>query len=284
MAGQRLVSGCERYDRGVDRPIAAFDVETVPDPNLGRRLYGLEGTDGEVMLGMLERRLQQTGERTDFHAPPFHRVAVVSVAWLDPETGAFKLGSPAGDTVDEAAHLEGFYRLLRHERAPRLVSWNGSGFDLPVIQYRAMVHGLAAPEFYRVGGERERNSYTRRYDDLHVDLMDVLSGFGASSRVRLDDWSRILGLPGKTVMEGSEVHRHFAAGDHELIRTYCELDALNTLLAYLVWRLHTGILDAVQLRDLVAEISRCLQVDERDDVAAFGSALVGWPERVGRCT
>ena len=268
--------GYSLYDVDMDRPLAAFDIETVPDPELGRRLYGLEGDDGEVMLAMLDRRRDQTGGRTDFHPLPFFKIAVISVAWLDPQTGAFKLGSPAGTTIDEVAHINGFYGMFRTPRPPRLVTWNGNGFDLPVIRYRSMVHRLSAPEFYDLGENRQRKSYFNRRDGLHIDLMDLLSNYGASSRVRLDDWSRILGLPGKTVTEGSAVHRHFAAAEHELIRTYCELDALNTLLLYLAWKAHEGVLDEAVLRGYVGQISRDLQSDDRPAVADFGDQLRGW--------
>ena len=57
------------------------------------------------------------------------------------------------------------------------------GFDLPVIRYRAMLHGVAAPEFYRLDGEWKWNNYQNRFHDMHVDLMDVLSGYGASMRI-----------------------------------------------------------------------------------------------------
>ena len=268
--------GVRRYDRSVDRPIAAFDIETIPDPDLGRRLYDFGGSDADVIEAMLKNRRSQTGDRTDFHPLPFHRIVVLSVAWLDPKSGAFKLGSPAGSSPDEESHLRGFFGMFRTSRPPRLVTWNGSGFDLPVLRYRSMVHRLSMPEFYEVGEERRNTSYLGRFDQLHVDLMDVLSNFGASSRVRLDDWSRILGLPGKTVMHGSQVHQHYTAGDRELVRTYCELDALNTLLLYLAWRAHVGVLEESVLRGYVGGIVRELQRDEREAIQEFSGQLQGW--------
>ena len=107
--------------------------------------------------------------------------------------------------------------------------------------------------------------------------MDVLAGSGASPRVRLDDWSRILGLPGKTVTQGSDVYRHIAAGENQIVATYCELDCLNTLLLYLVSRFHSGALSAPELQGAVSTIRESLRPDPRPEVAAFASVLEDWP-------
>ncbi len=269
--GDRTVQG---------RNLVAFDLETVPDPDLGRQLYDFAGDDLAVMQSMLDRRLAETGERSSFLAPPFHRVVCVSVAEWDSERSRFRLASLAGTEVEQ---LDAFWGLFAGSPEPRLVSWNGRGFDLPVLQYRSMYHGRQAPRFHRAGGEESPvrrqlgRGYLDRFDSLHVDLMDVLAGQGASSRVRLDDWSRILGLPGKTVTSGSEVFRHFAAGEFDLIAEYCELDALSTFLAYLVYAHHRGELSDQMLGRIVDTVRSQLAGDPRAEVAAFDRALEHWP-------
>ncbi len=264
----------------MDRPIAAFDIETIPDPGAGRSVLGLTGDDADVIEAMLARRLEETDGRSDFHTPPFHRVVAVAVAWLDPASGVFRLGCPAPDADDERALVEGFFSLFEGRRtAPRLVSWNGSGFDLPVLRYRAMVHGVAAPDFHRTDGDRKWNNYQNRFHDMHVDLMDVLAGYGASPRVGLDDLCRIVGLAGKTLTHGHKVHGHILAGEDELVRTYCEIDALNTLLLYLLWSFHCGRLDRDGLRRHLEGIGGVLSDgDAAPAWRAVGAALESWPE------
>lgn len=265
------------YNADMDHPLVAFDVETVPDPELGRRLHGLSGSDGEVIGAMLARRREETGDRTDFHPHPFHRVVMVSLARLDPLSGRFSLVSPGGGLDDEASHLEGFARVLAEPVAPRLVSWNGRGFDLSVMRYRAMVRGIAMPELYQPDPGGGANRYQGREAELHVDLMDLLSGYGASPRTRLDDLSRILELPGKTVTEGSRVAEHFGSGEEAVVRDYCQEDALGTLLLYLVWCVHAGSMAPRRLAALVGRIADALEATPGETAPALGARLRGWP-------
>jgi len=268
----------------MDRPLAAFDIESIPDVEAGRRLLGLEGDDAAVMDGMRAWRLAASDGRTDFLQPPLHRIVTISLAWLDPESGSFRLGSFGRDCSDEKRQLEELFDVLaKPKRAPRLISWNGNAFDLPVLRYRAMLHGVAAPHFYRTDGEWKYNNYHGRYHDLHVDLMDVLAGYGSSDRVGLDSLCRIVGLPGKTVTEGQNVWRHVLAGEHDLVRTYCELDALLTLLLYLLWSHHRGRVDDGALKRHLDRIVGVLtQAKDKPAWVEMGEALQSWPAWLSR--
>lgn len=263
----------------MDRPLAAFDIETIPDPELGRRLFGIEGNDETVIEAMLRRRLEETEGIKDFHQPPYHRIVTIAVAWLDPSSSAFKLGVPGGDILAEPELLRAFFKIIENAKvSPRLVTWNGGGFDLPVVRYRAMLHGIPAPLLNRTHGDWKYNNYLNRYHDMHVDLMDVLTGYGASERARLDDLCRIMGLPGKTVTEGSKVYIHMMRGEVELVREYCELDALNTLMLYLLWAVHRGRLTHPDLRKNVETIIAGLRANEsRKAWQQYADALENWP-------
>jgi predicted PolB exonuclease-like 3'-5' exonuclease len=106
-----------------DRPVAAFDIETIPDPDLGRRLLGLEGTDADVVHEMVRRRLAETDGTTEYPQLPWHRVVCVCVTTLDPASRNVEIRALGGELLDERSHVGGFFRFA--ERAPRLVSWNG---------------------------------------------------------------------------------------------------------------------------------------------------------------
>ncbi len=263
----------------MDRPLAAFDIETIPDPELGRRLQGFSGNDDVVIELMLRRRLEETDGASDFHKSPYHRIVTIAVAWLDPSSGKFKLGVPGDDTNNEKELLESFFHVIeKNKNAPRLISWNGNGFDLPVIRYRSMIHGISAPRFYKEDENFKWNNYQNRFHSLHVDLMDVLAGYGASQPVSLDDVSRILGLPGKTVTQGSKVYSHILKGEESLVREYCELDCLNTLLIYLVWSVHRGKLNPQELSGYVTTITQHLESNpEKKAWMEYAEALKDWP-------
>ena len=120
-------------------PLVAFDIETVPDPDFGRRVMGFKGNNAAVIEAMTSRRLEETDGRTQYPAPPLHRIVTIAVARLEPDTGKFEVGTLGGEVWDEASQLEAFAGLFEAtSRPPRLVSWNGNGFDLPVIRYRAI--------------------------------------------------------------------------------------------------------------------------------------------------
>jgi len=141
----------------------------------------------------------------------------------------------------EAQLLEGFFQYVEKKK-PRLVTFNGRSFDLPVLNYRGMLHGISAPWLNR--GESRFENYGYRYSsDWHCDLMDVMADFGASTSAKLDEVSKLFGFPGKFGIDGSQVAETYAAGGIEDIRNYCETDALNTYLVYLRYALFSGDID-----------------------------------------
>lgn len=222
----------------------AFDIETVPDVAGGRRLYGLEGLDDhQAAEAMLALRRQESGG-SDFLRLHLHRVAVIAVAArIGERFTVFSLGD-GGD--DEAEVLQRFFDGLERY-VPRLVSWNGSGFDLPVLHYRALMHGISAPKYWDTGdGDREfrYNNYLNRFHDRHTDLMDVLAGYQPRANAPLDQIASLCGLPGKLGMSGDQVRARIAAGDFAAVCDYCETDVLNTYLLWLRFEQMRGNLDA----------------------------------------
>jgi hypothetical protein len=220
----------------------AFDIETVPDVALGRRLYHLEGIpDEDVAKAMTFHQLQATG--SEFLPLYQQRVVAVSVVMRrHDELKVLSLGSPASD---ERELVKRFFDGIDHY-APVLVSWNGCGFDLPVLHYRALRHKVASRRYWEVGDEDREfryNNYLGRFHWRHIDLMDVLAGYQNRGRAGLAEVAAMLGLPGKMGMDGSRVWETWLAGGIEQIRAYCETDALNTYLVYLRFQYIRGLLD-----------------------------------------
>ncbi len=227
-------------------PILAFDIETVPDVDGIRRLYGLPASlpEREVAEIALQKRRAQTG--SDFLGPHLHRVAVISCVLREGEgIKVFSIGAP--DTLEKEAiqrFFDGIEKLV-----PQLVSWNGGGFDLPVLNYRALAHGVAAPKFWDQG-EDDRdfrfNSYIGRYHARHLDLMDVLAMYQPRNNAPLDDVAQLAGLPGKIGIGGAQVWSAYLEGRMAEIRDYCEADTANTYLLYLRFQKLRGALTEAQ--------------------------------------
>ncbi len=208
-----------------------FDIETIPDLDGGRRIHGLHGlSDAEAAEAMAAIRVAAKGN--DFQPLHLHRVVAISVALR--EGDHFRVWSLGEPDASEAELVQRFFDGIEKYR-PTLVSWNGSGFDLPVLHYRALIHGIAAPKYWDTGHfERDAkwDNYLGRYQFRHTDAMDVLALYNARAYAPLHEIALLLGLPGKLGMDGSKVFAAYSEGRIGDIRAYCETDVMNT---YLVW-------------------------------------------------
>ena len=249
-----------------------FDIETVPDVALGRRLYGLQDlSDEQVAKAMFALRRQGTGG--DFLPLEQHRV-VASSCVLRSRDGltVWSLGEPG---TPEAELVQRFYDGIE-KYSPDLVSWNGSGFDLPVLTYRALLHGVQAARFWETGDEDPAfryNNYLSRYHWRHTDLMDVLSSFQGRGRASLASMATLLGLPGKLGFDGSQVWEAFQAGNLLGIRRYCETDVLNT---WLIWLRFAQLRAALTREQHTEEITRVKNYLRASPEPHFAHFLRAW--------
>jgi len=255
-------------------PILTFDIETIPDVAGLRRLLdlGSEVSDAAVAEAAFEARRQKTGG-SDFLPHHQHRVLCISCALHTADS--FRVFSLCGE--DEARNIQRFYDGIERY-TPTIVSWNGSGFDLPVLNYRALVHGLRATRFWETGDDDSSfkwNNYVSRYHSRHTDLMDVLAMYGRGG-VPLDEIAQLLGFPGKLGMDGSKVWEAYSAGGLEDIRRYCETDVVNTHLVYLAFQHLRGQLSPEAWRAQQARIRETLSATDESHWREF---LPRWQTR-----
>ena len=221
--------------------ILVFDIETVPDVESGKRLYNLNSlSDKEAGEVMFTRRRQETDGSSDFIRHHLQQVVAISVVLAT--SNKFAVWTLGDSTSSEKEILQRFFEGIE-KYTPTLVSWNGSGFDLPVIHYRSLLHGVQAPRYWESGKEDQSfkwNNYLSRFHERHTDLMDVLAGYQYRSVAPLTEVASMLGFPGKLGMSGDKVWDAYIDGDIELIRNYCESDVLNTYLVYSRYQLIRG--------------------------------------------
>lgn len=222
-----------------------FDIETVPDVELGRRLHNLPPELDDASVAKVMFFKQRQARNNDFLPLPQHRVVAISAVLRTPDDlHVFSLGS---DREPEKEILQRFFDGLQRY-SPELVSWNGCGFDLPVLHYRSLRHSIDASRYWETGdSDRDFrfNNYLNRYHSRHLDLMDVVSGYQSSGRASLELVAQLLGFPGKLGMSGGLVWDYYQRGEIASICNYCETDALNTFLVYLRFQLIRGALDRV---------------------------------------
>lgn len=206
-----------------------WDLETVPDTVAYARMQGvpdLAPYDAEEQMG------------DKFPKLPLHRIVCLGALIAERADGhwaARSLGAPHVGERTEREIIKGFVDRVGELR-PQLVSFNGHGFDLPVLRYRAMLHSIRAPGL-------ARRPYFNRYTEDALDLCDVLSSYDARSKVSLDGLSRFLGLAGKPDdVDGSQVARLVKEGRISEVADYCETDVVNTYRAWLRYELFRGAL------------------------------------------
>jgi len=229
-------------------------------------------SDESVASAMFFKQQQKSG--SDFLPLHQHRIVAISVALRTGDT--FKVWSLGEEDADEAELVRRFYDGI-DRYTPDLISWNGGGFDLPVLHYRALKHGVQAPRYWEMGdSDREFrfNNYLSRFHWRHVDLMDVLAGFQPRARASLDQTAVLLGYPGKLGMSGDKVWDRFLEGGIDDIRDYCETDVINTWLVYLRFEHMRGNLDD---KDLQRELAMVRDTLKTMNVPHLNEFLAAWP-------
>ncbi len=182
--------------------------------------------------------------------PPLYACRPIAIGFMQlSDNGVLEQAGVVGTLEfgdNEPALLTGWAEFVR-QRHPTLVSFAGRGFDMPVLAMRAMHHGVTFSWHGR---------YQNRYKDEHLDLQDRLTEFGTVARTgyNLSAFSTMIGLPGKTGVDGSKVADLFAAGEHQKIADYCLEDVFRTALLFLRYQLMRGCLDGTEYRAAVATL------------------------------
>ena len=220
-----------------------FDIESIPDVAGYRSLQGLPDSlsDHDIAEIAFHERRAKTG--SDFM--PLHLQKVVAISCVLRMGESWKVWSIGKPGDSEKDLIQRFFDGI-DKFTPTLVSWNGSGFDLPVLNYRGLVHGVNAARFWDQG-EDDRdfkwNNYISRYHARHSDLMDLMAMYQPRGAAPLDALAKLCGFPGKLGMDGSAVWGAYQAGKIGEIRNYCETDVVNTYLVWLRFQKMRGVLD-----------------------------------------
>ena len=249
-------------------PVLVFDIETIPDV---AGLRTLRGTDVALSdeQALAQEVAQRTAEgRSDFLPLYLQRVVTISCVYRSAEglrVHSFVDRSGRQGPSDEGRVVQQFFSSI-DKRVPQLVSWNGGGFDLPVLHYRGLMHGVVASKYWDFGEDDREfkfNNYISRYHHRHLDLMDLLALYQPRANAPLDAMAKLCGLPGKLGMDGAAVHAAWLQGRIDDIRRYCETDVMNTYLLYCRYQLMRGGLTTPEHEQEMALVRETLaQLDE----------------------
>jgi len=240
-------------------PSLVFDLETIPDAAGIRALNDWPDTlsDEEIVERAQQARIEAVGH--DFL--PLHLQRIVAIGCVFRDNDGFQVKCIGQAEDPEEVLIRGFFKTIERY-TPQLVSWNGSGFDLPVLHYRSLIHGIQASRYWDMG-EDDRdfkfNNYISRYHQRHCDLMDLLAKYNGRANAPLDQLAKLCGFPGKLGMDGSQVFGAWTRGEFESVRAYCETDVVNTWLMFCRFNLMRGYLSSLQYENEVDLVRRSLQ-------------------------
>ena len=214
-------------------PVLVFDIESIPDIAGLRSVRGAASTnsDADVYATWLQERKEKG--QTDFVPLHLQRVLVISAVFRNAD--GLRIHSFVDkDDRSEGRIIQTFFNTVE-KHTPQLVSWNGGGFDLPVLHYRGLKHGVIADKYWDMGEDDREfkwNNYISRYHMRHLDLMDLLALYQPKNNAPLDAMAKLCGFLGKLGMDGAAVYPAYLDGKLDDIRRYCETDAMNTYLLY----------------------------------------------------
>ena len=215
------------YSSCMKPSVIVWDLETVPD------LAGFAAAND--LVGKPDADIREVlGNKFPKHI--YHTIVCIGALVAHRESDHWAvdaLGAPHVGERSEKQLIAAFCDKIA-ELTPQLVTFNGNSFDLPVLRYRAMIHGVSAPGL-------AARPYFNRYTEDAVDLCDILSSFAPHTKASLNELSKIMGMPGKPEgIDGTEVERYFLEGRIKEIADYCETDVVNTYRVWLRYELFRG--------------------------------------------
>jgi 3'-5' exonuclease len=228
-------AGKANASRGVARSYLVLDIETILDPELP---------------------ISEAVESERLPAPPHHQIVVIGALMFDADYSVLRSGI-LGEGKDEAGILRDYARFLESHK-PDLVTYNGRGFDLPVIASRCLRHGVPLRHYYRSRDVRYRFS-----PEGHLDLMDYVADFGAAKACKLDVMAKLCGMPGKVGVDGKDVGPLVHAGRLQEVKSYCLCDVAQTAGVFLRVQLLRGELDAEPYRRAMRGLIEQIRKDPR---------------------
>ena len=207
-----------------------FDVETIPDFSYIRQLLKQPDLEEDSLIELASEELARN--KSGFLPPMYHRMISWVGLWVENDGTPVQKVSWNGENEEEG--LKKLFQALLTYKDFGLVHHNGRGFDLPLVTYRSMKHGLQMPL------RLSHHDIRYRYSKLNVDLMDEFSNYGASSFPKLKHLGELIGVPFKQTGEGNIVLQMYREKRLEDIEHYCYEDVMATYVVWLRMKFTTG--------------------------------------------
>jgi predicted PolB exonuclease-like 3'-5' exonuclease len=252
--------------------VLTFKLKTIPDIDGCRKLYDLHGlSDDDVAQAVFHKRRQEANTELLRH----HLQKVVAVSAVLRTDDQFKVWSLGSVESSEEDLLQRFYSGLARY-TPKLVTWGGVEFDLPIIHYRSLLYPVNADHYWNSEQNDNRfqnHNYPSQHNDRHTDLMNLLSVFQASASPSLNEIATLCGFPGDIgINTNHQIWDNYQANGIKDIRDTCETEVLNIYLVYLNLQRNRGMIDQVQYEAECQMVRDHLIASDQSHLIAFEKA------------
>nr|WP_170161467.1 3'-5' exonuclease [Campylobacter insulaenigrae] len=210
--------------------ICVFDCESIPDVELIKKIHYFSGDDLSISKQALQKQKEESAN--EFLPLPFHKIVSICAVLADKFGNFIKVSKIKGE--NEKQMLEDFFNFIKKYQ-PRLISFNGKNYDMPLFVIRALKYNVDASAYLDVSDKWD--NYKSKYaENKHCDLLESLGSFGQKG-LKLDTLCTMANLPGKYDVSGDQVLELFYKNEIEKIHEYCESDVLNTYMLFLKYEL-----------------------------------------------
>jgi 3'-5' exonuclease len=253
-----------------------FDIEAIADAALVSKIrYPNEGLQpAEALARYRSELLAETGR----DVLPVTYMLPISVAVAKVGADYRLLDLLVLDAPQFRPHViaRHFWQGWNHYGRPTLVSFNGRGYDIPVLELAAYRYGFPVPAWFNVEARQYEQSRNRYNSDAHMDLFDLVSNFGAARLSGgLNLLANLIGKPGKAGVDGSQVQDMYDRGETTAINDYCRCDVLDTYFVFLRTRVLLGKLTLEAERELVAATKMWLE-EQSATLPVYAHYLSHW--------
>jgi predicted PolB exonuclease-like 3'-5' exonuclease len=248
-----------------------LDTESVPDGRLLSHVKypGEDLTPEEAVLRAQAEARERSATGSDFLPVSFQYPVAVCVIRVGADFRLQSIRSLDAPEFRPPEIVKKFWQGLAHFPRAKLVTFNGRGFDLPLLELAAFRYGCSGMAYFQ--------SSRNRYGGNHFDLLDWLTNYGACRLAGgLNLLSKILGKPGKMEVTGDQVYALHQAGKKQLINEYCMFDTLDTYFAFLRSRVLTGDISLEREQVLVRDEAKKWLMSRVDELPALQQYLDNW--------
>lgn len=255
-----------------------FDTEAIADGDLISKIrYPKENLSADAAIARYRAELvAERGDGKDFIPHTFMLPISVAIGKVDAQFRLLDLTVLDSPAYRPHVITKKFWQGWSHYGRPTLVTFNGRGYDIPLLELAAFRYGISLPAWFNYNGKSFDQARNRYNMASHLDLHDVISNFGAVRMIGgLNLLANLIGKPGKSGVDGSQVQDMYIAGKVQEINDYCRCDVLDTYFMFLRMQVLTGQLKLEDEQKLVLETHGWLQ-EQATTIPAYEHYLSHW--------